>query len=55
MADTIEVDVTEMYSEACRALGDAIVRERVYHTEIARLRARVAELETPPDALPTVF
>lgn len=38
----IEVTQEQMYAEACRALGESIVRERIMAAELQRLAAEKA-------------
>lgn len=42
----IEVTQEQMYAEACRALGESIVRERIMAAEVQRL---VAASQVTPD------
>lgn len=45
----MNVSLSDAYDEACKALGEAIVRERLLTREAERLSARVADLEAMPD------
>lgn len=45
----IEVTIEQMYAEACRRLGEAIVREGVLSAEVQRLAAENAALREQVD------
>jgi hypothetical protein len=45
----MEVSLEEAYEEACRALGEAQVRERLLTKALTESQARVAELEAGRD------
>jgi hypothetical protein len=43
----MEVTIEEAYAEACQALGEALVRERILTSQLARLTsANAAQTET---------
>jgi hypothetical protein len=47
----MQVDITDAYREACTALGESIVRERLLQAEVQRLDHQAQQPAQPaPDA-----
>lgn len=44
----IEVTIEQLYAEATRALGEAVVRERILTAEVQRLMSENAALREQP-------
>lgn len=49
----MNIDLTDAYTEACQAIGEGVVIQRLMTKELTVQGERIAELEAQTDATPS--